>query len=139
TETELTCHRRSSQKRHREGPSSLIFAATAGLPAASTSSPSLKLATRTCRARSGGKNPSISPASARRSRALDKRGWSSGSADRTRSILAGSRRAVTGSQYGDVLGRAERADYPDLGPVGEGEVGHFVGEPPAGRGNGGAR
>jgi len=61
--------------------------AAGGFAAFSTSSPSLKFATRTWRARSGGKNPSISPPSACRSRAFARTGCSSSSAERIRSIF----------------------------------------------------
>jgi len=47
TDTELTCHRWFTKKRLREGASNLSFAAAAELPAITTSSPSLKLTTRT--------------------------------------------------------------------------------------------
>jgi hypothetical protein len=46
TQTELTCQRWFNKKRLREGASNFSFAAAAELTASSTSSPSLKLATR---------------------------------------------------------------------------------------------
>ena len=46
-ETELTCQRCSTKKRLRDGASSFSLAAAAELAARITSSPSLKLATRT--------------------------------------------------------------------------------------------
>ena len=65
TETELTCTSLFARSGYRDGASSLSLAAAAELAASSTISPSLKLTTRTWRARSGGRKPSTSPASAR--------------------------------------------------------------------------
>src|SRR6185503_11629241 len=90
----------------------LSLAAAAALAASRTNSPSLKFATRVRRARSGGKKPSTSPRSARKSRVLETRDCSSASTERMRSILGS----------GTVVREGLGADYPGLRWYGQGEV-----------------
>src|SRR3954452_18660897 len=72
------------------------------------------------RARSADKKLLTIPASARKSRTLETTGCSSPSAARIRSSLV-SRKGF--------MWRGTLADYPDLGPSGQGEVGDIVAAP----------
>ena len=119
TETELTCQRWLHKKRLREGASSLSLAAAAEFAASKHDLPVPEIRRRGP-GWPGPRKESAPPAPpARGFRALSPAGAAGRSRpERIRSILgrcAGNR--VTGGSS---------ADYPDLGPAGQGEVSHAV-------------